>query len=87
MTRAQALGVDVSKLPYLGETEGVGGKSKMWRCRGRIFWTGGAICTDFVVAEKLPVILLGRQDFFLHYSVDFSRWQENPPIMVVERNP
>jgi hypothetical protein len=84
-SRLAAIGVNINSLPYLGTTNGVGGQANMWRCDGVITWEGRHICASFVVADKLPVVLLGREDFFKEYTVDFSAWSRNPPIMRIER--
>lgn len=56
------------------------------RWGGAVSHTWGAvICEEFEVAPpgSLPIILLGREEFFTKFRVNFL-WHRNPPVFDVD---
>jgi hypothetical protein len=79
----EALGVNWDSLK-VAQTDGVGasGVFEIRICRGKIRWRGKTICEEFWTTDmdKRGIVLLGREDFFTKYDVDF-RWSVQPPYM------
>jgi hypothetical protein len=62
---------------------GIGGDFEARIATGKMRWQGRLICDHFVVIENLPLILLGRAEFFAKYEVTFL-WSESPPCFDVD---
>jgi len=76
---------EVVGLPFEGLAEGgkglsAGGAMEHRPAPGRILFDKKIVADGFLVAEpgKLPVVLLGRDDFFRLYTVRFA-WHRDPP--------
>lgn len=78
------LGVPYDSLPSLpSKMTGIGGDVEACMGTGRIRWEGRTICDHFVVMRDLPILLLGRAEFFTKYDVRFV-WSGAPPYFDVE---
>jgi len=59
-------------------------------CQGILSWRGVPFCSYFLVAEAGTELakqgrgLLGRDDFFRTFAVDFSGWRNDPPVFDLE---
>jgi hypothetical protein len=60
---------------------GAGGQFKKSLCKGKLTYCGRVICDEFEVAPPglLDVILLGREEFFTKFRVNFL-WHKAPPV-------
>lgn len=77
---AEAVGVRFWSLPRGTQGQGASGTFEMRRSSLRVHFDGRLICGGCLVAapDTLPVLLLGRDDFFRMYQVRFS-WHRDPP--------
>lgn len=74
--------IDVASLPIVGEGSGAGGKFPYRLCQTEIWWEKWKVCDRFLVLDAgqmgdLPVVLLGREDFFKRFDVSFD-WSRTP---------
>lgn len=74
---------DLEPVPTKGV--GVGGAFEMRICYGKIAWRTWHVTDWFLVAERaaLEEPLLGREDFFRRFDVNFS-WNHSPPFFDVD---
>ena len=81
----EAAGVLFSGLPPLAHGAGAGGTFEKALASGRITYLGRVVCEEFEVAPptQLPIILLGREEFFTKFRVNFL-WHRNPPVFDVD---
>ena len=81
-----AAGVDWDKLPAPIETShGAGGPLRYRWHDGNLIWEGHVIATRYAVGElgRVPLPLLGRDDFFRRFNVRF-RWFKTPPEIEID---
>lgn len=77
----EAAGVPFASLAPLSAGLGAGGPFPKSLCQGQISYAGRVICTEFEVAPPglFDVILLGREEFFTKFRVNFL-WHRKPPV-------
>lgn len=66
-------------------TQGVGGTVEQRVCPAASRYDGRLFCKRVIVVQELAIAVVGRSDFFHTFTVDFSRWNETPPLMDIER--
>ena len=64
---------------------GAGGPYEIRELAGRVQYREWVVCEGLHVAEpgRLPVILLGREDFFARFVVKFT-WHKQPPYVDID---
>lgn len=79
------LGVDFEKLPAGESGKGAGGAFERRPMKATLKFRDWTICEEIAVAEpgRLPVVLLGRLDFFQRFVVRFM-WHKVPPYVDVD---
>lgn len=79
------LGVEWDKLPGANKSKGAGGNFERRRVTAQVRVGPVVLCDEVEVAEAgaLPVVLLGRSDFFTKFTVTFD-WHRSPPVFTVE---
>lgn len=82
---AQALGVEFASLPPGIVGVGASGQFETRIAPGRITFDGRLVRDSLPVAapDTLPVVLLGREDFFRNHVIRFS-WHREPPTFDVD---
>jgi hypothetical protein len=82
---AAAVGIEYSKLPAGTANHGAGGGFEARLCTGIVKYRDWPICDEFLIAEpnQMPVMLLGRDDFFRRFVVHFN-WHRDPPTFDVD---
>lgn len=78
-------GVTFTSLPPLPEGMSASGKFQKSLGTGTITCLGRVLCDEFEVAPPgaLQIILLGREEFFTKFRVNFL-WHRNPPVFDVD---
>lgn len=66
-------------------TQGVGGTVEQRVCPASARYDGQLFSKRVIVVQELAIAVVGRSDFFQTFTVDFSRWDETPPVMDIER--
>jgi hypothetical protein len=81
----KACGVEWDKLPDAGGGTGAGGKFETRILMATVKYREWVVSDRLKVAEpgSLPLMLLGRQDFFRKFNVRF-RWDMVPPVVDVD---
>ena len=82
--------IDHATLPIIpGTNAGAGGIFEARLCDCEIWYEKWKVCDRFVVIEPgkmpMPIVLLGRDDFFRRFTVSFD-WSKSPPVFDVKRN-
>lgn len=86
----EANGVRYKDLPVFGDSESASGSFETRLCVGNVRWRRSSFCDRFLVAEPGTTLgswawgLLGRDDFFNVFDVDF-RWDRKVPTFSVVR--
>lgn len=79
-------GVDFAALPGGDAGVGAGGKFETRLLAARVKYRDWIVCEEVKVAQPgagLPVVLLGRADFFAKFNVRF-RWAMTPPVVDID---
>lgn len=79
------LNIPWSSLAADGVAFGVGGQFGQRKLRGEVRWKSRVVCREFKVVETLTVAVVGREDFFSRFTVDFNPWTGVPPSMLIAR--
>jgi len=81
-----AFGIDWDQLtPVADVMNTAGGPVEQRSWKGEIRWRSQRVARDFRVVRDLAIPVVGREDFFHRFTVDFSGWNGNPPYVQIER--
>jgi hypothetical protein len=79
----EAVGVLFESLPLHGTAHGVAGVVEDRSCEGLVQYKKWTVCQRFSVVRNIPMAVVGREDFFKRFVVNFQGWGDDPPTMMI----